>query len=67
MRPQARSFISQSVVGSLQDEELRARMTGNYGPAIKREDHQDKNQDQLIAKLEELRQQIQLEAQQIGH
>ena len=67
MRPQARSFISQSVVGSLQDEELRARMTGNYGPAIKREDHQDKNQDQLIAKLEELRQQLQLEAQQIGH
>mgnify|MGYP001610609347 CR=1 FL=1 len=62
-----RSFISRSTVGSIEDEELKARMTGNFGPQQKREDHMGDSLDQLNDKLAKLMEMVHIKAIELGH
>lgn len=62
-----RKYITQGYkVGSLEDEELRARMVGNFGPPVKKEDHDSKTLDQILAALQALNDKLTIEAAKLG-
>lgn len=66
MIPQARSFISRSTVGSQEDEELRARMTGNFGPQRFRDKHEGQSTEVMEGLLRDLLAQLALQGEAIG-
>lgn len=62
-----RKYITQGYkVGSLEDEELRARMVGNFGPPVKKEDHDSKTLDEILAALNALNEKLTIEAAKLG-
>lgn len=62
-----RKYITQGYkVGSLEDEELRSRMVGNFGPPVKKEDHDSKTLDQILTALNTLNDKLTIEAAKLG-
>lgn len=66
MIPQARSFISRSTVGSMEDEELRARMVGNFGPQRFRDKHEGQTTEVMEGLLRQLVDELKLKGETIG-
>lgn len=61
-----RRFVSDAFeIGSRADEELRARLSGNFGPTKKQEQHLTKSLDELTKAFKDLTKQLEFEARKI--
>lgn len=62
-----RKYISQGYkIGSLEDEELRARMVGNFGPPEKKENHDSKTFEEIRDALHALNAKLDFQAAKLG-